>query len=87
MTHKSVIQNSNPSLSDLQKDILGETKKGGKWELVKGDLIFGEPYYFQTIDSTNRPEAFIIQISDKYTACIPQREDMIKRPGHTFRVT
>ena len=48
-----------------------DIKRGGYWEMVSGDEVFGQPYYAQPLpDSDVTPEAFTVKVGQRWVASI-----------------
>lgn len=48
-----------------------DIKRGGYWEMVPGDEVFGQPYYAQSLpDSDVTPEAFTVKVGQRWVASI-----------------
>ncbi len=50
------------------------TPRGGAWEPVPGDAFAGEPYARQTLPASGEtPEAFTVQVGDRWVASMPTK--------------
>jgi hypothetical protein len=53
----------------------GATRRGGAWQLVPDDTFAGAPYYRQALPLPDvTPEAFTVQVGDRWVASMPAYE-------------
>lgn len=57
------------------RTVPGGQAYGGAWEVVPGDAYNNQPYYrLRLPDPKTNPQAFIVQIGDRYIASLPTKE-------------